>query len=198
MKSSNISSQINEIITSNLQVINDLNLISNEITQSIIQIEKCLKNNKKIILFGNGGSAADAQHIAAEFIGRFLLERKSYPAIALTSNSSTITALSNDYSFDISFSRQCECLVNSGDVVIGISTSGNSKNVLTALNISQKKGATTIGLLGNNGGKIKKSVNIPLVVKSSSTPRIQEAHRLIYHIICELVEKKLNENESKN
>lgn len=198
MKTNNISSQIDEIINSNLEVVNTLNQVSNEIKQTIIKIEKCLKKNKKIILFGNGGSAADAQHIAAEFIGRFLLERKSYPAIALTSNSSTITALGNDYSFDVSFSRQCECLVNSGDVVIGISTSGNSKNVLDALNTSKKKGAIIIGLLGNNGGKMKKLVDIPIIVKSNSTPRIQEAHRLIYHIICELVEKKLKENESKN
>lgn len=198
MTTKNVSSQIDEIINSNLHVVNTLNQISNEIKQTIINIEKCLKKNKKIILFGNGGSAADAQHIAAEFIGRFLLERKSYPAIALTSNSSTITALANDYSFDVSFSRQCESLVNSGDIVIGISTSGNSKNVLDALKTSQKKGAITIGLLGNNGGKMKKLVDIPLIVKSNSTPRIQEAHRLIYHIICELVEKKLKENESKN
>ena len=185
-------SEIDEILNSNLKVIKDLELITTEINQSINEITKCIKNKKKIILFGNGGSAADAQHIAAELIGRFNLERKSYPAISLTSNSSVITAIANDYSFDISFSRQCECLVNSGDVVIGISTSGNSKNVHDALIVSKKKGALTIGLLGNKGGIIKKISDISIIVNSNSTPRIQEAHRLIYHIICDIVEKKLN------
>jgi len=186
-------SEIDEILNSSFKVIKDLELITTEINQSINVITKCIKNKKKIILFGNGGSAADAQHIAAELIGRFNLERKSYPAISLTSNSSVITAIANDYSFDISFSRQCECLVNSGDVVIGISTSGNSKNVHDALIVSKKKGALTIGLLGNKGGIIKKISDISIIVNSNSTPRIQEAHRLIYHIICDIVEKKLNQ-----
>ena len=184
--------EINKILNSSLKVIKDLDSISDEINQSIKQIVKCIKNGKKIILFGNGGSAADAQHIAAELIGRFNLERKSYPAISLTSNSSIITALANDYSFDVSFSRQCECLVNNGDIVIGISTSGNSTNVKNALMVSKKKGALTIGLLGNRGGTIKKITDIAIIVNSNSTPRIQEAHRLIYHIICEIVEKELN------
>ena len=161
-----------------------------EIEKSIKIITECLKNNNKIIIFGNGGSAADAQHIVAEFIGRFLLERKSLPAIALTSNSSILTALGNDYSFNTIFSRQCEALVEKGDVVIGISTSGNSKNIEKGLTVSKKIGATTIGLLGSKGGRIKKYCNIPIIVNSSSTPRIQEAHRTIYHIICEEVEKE--------
>ncbi len=154
-------------------------------------IIECLKNNKKIIVFGNGGSAADAQHIVAEFIGRFKLERKSLPAIALTTNSSILTALANDYSFDTIFSRQCEGLVEEGDVVIGISTSGNSKNVKKGLTISKKMKATTIGLLGSKGGTIRKICDVVIIVNSSSTPRIQEAHRTIYHIICEEVEKAL-------
>jgi D-sedoheptulose 7-phosphate isomerase len=183
--------EINKILNSSLKVIKDLDSISDEINQSIKQIIKCIENGKKIILFGNGGSAADAQHIAAELIGRFNLERKSYPAISLTSNSSVITALANDYSFDVSFSRQCECLVNNDDIVIGISTSGNSTNVKNALMVSKKKGALTIGLLGNRGGSIKKITDIAIIVNSNSTPRIQEAHRLIYHIICEIVEKEL-------
>ncbi len=184
--------EIDEILNSSFKVIKNLDSITSEINQSINEIIKCIKNKNKIILFGNGGSAADAQHIAAELIGRFNLERKSYPAIALTSNSSIITALANDYSFDVSFSRQCECLVDNGDVVIGISTSGNSKNVQKALMVSKKRGAITIGLLGSNGGIIKKITDISIIVNSNSTPRIQEAHRLIYHIICEIVEKKLN------
>ena len=145
---------------------------------------------KKIIIFGNGGSAADAQHIVAEFIGRFKLERKTLPAIALTSNSSIITALANDYSYDTIFSRQCEGLVQKGDIVIGISTSGKSLNVKKGLTVSKKKGAITIGLLGNKGGIIRKICDIPIIVNSSSTPRIQEVHRMIYHIICEEVEKE--------
>ena len=155
------------------------------------KIATCLNNGKKIILFGNGGSAADAQHIAAELIGKFKLKRQSYPALALTSNTSIITAISNDFSFTSSFSRQCESLVSNNDVVIGISTSGKSANVRKALLVSKKKGASTIGLLGNGGGTIKKIVDAPLVVESNSTPRIQEAHRVIYHIICEQVEEIL-------
>jgi len=192
MNKKNQLCEIDEILNSSFKVIKDLDSISSEINLSINEIVKCIKNKKKIILFGNGGSAADAEHIAAELIGRFNLERQSYPAISLTSNSSIITALANDYSFDISFSRQCQCLVNTGDVVIGISTSGNSKNVQKALLISKKKGAITIGLLGNKGGIIRKVTDISIIVNSNSTPRIQEAHRLIYHIICEIVEKKLN------
>lgn len=188
----NQEKEIKKIIDSSLKSIKDLDQVFNEINESINIITKCLKNGNKIVLFGNGGSAADAQHIAAELIGKFNIERRSYPAIALTSNSSIITALSNDYSFDVSFSRQCESLVNKNDVVIGISTSGNSMNVKKALITSKKKGATTIGLLGNGGGSIKKITDISIIVNSKSTPRIQEAHRVIYHIICEMVEKKLH------
>ena len=168
-----------------------------EIEKSISTIIKCLKKGNKVVLFGNGGSAADAQHIAAELVGKFNLKRKSLPAIALTSNSSTITALSNDFSFETVFSRQCESLISKGDVSIGISTSGNSINIIKALITSKKMGATTIALLGNNGGKIKKHSDIPIIVESSSTPFIQEIHRMIYHIICEVVEKdvtKLSKN----
>ena len=119
------------------------------------------------------------------------------PAIALTSNPSTITAISNDFSFDVVFSRQCECLVSKGDIVIGISTSGNSLNIKKAIIVSKKKGATTIALLGNKGGIIKKHVDIPIIVNSSSTPYIQEIHRIIYHIICEITEKELTKHSKK-
>jgi len=164
--------------------------LSEEIEKSIIAITNCIKKGNKIILFGNGGSAADAQHIASEFIGRFQIKRQSFPAIALTTNS-VITSLANDYSYDVVFSRQCECLVKKGDVVIGISTSGKSKNVIKGLAVAKDHGAFTIGLLGNKGGLIKNIVDIPIIVNSSSTPRIQEVHRTIYHIICEIVEKNL-------
>ena len=192
----NVSNKINEkkidrIIISSSDLISNLTSLTPEIRKIVDKIATCLNNGKKIILFGNGGSAADAQHIAAELIGKFKLKRQSYPALALTSNTSIITAVSNDFSFTSSFSRQCESLVSNNDVVIGISTSGKSANVRKALLVSKKKGAYTIGLLGNRGGTIKKIVDAPLVVESNSTPRIQEAHRVIYHIICERVEEIL-------
>ena len=166
---------------------------SKPLIKSIIKssklISSSLKNKHKIVSFGNGGSAADAQHFAAEFVGRFQKERKSLPAIALTTDSSIITSLANDYSYDIVFSRQCESLVSKGDVILGISTSGNSKNVEEGIKTAKKRGAVTIGLLGGNGGTIKDVVDIPIVVESTNTARIQEVHRVIYHIICGIVEK---------
>jgi len=182
---------IKNTILSSAKIIEDLISNTKEIERSITLITECLNKKNKVILFGNGGSAADAQHIAAELIGRFKLERPSYPAIALTTDSSILTALSNDYSYDIVFSRQCESLVSPGDVVIGISTSGNSVNVKNGLTVAKNKEAITIGLLGNSGGDIKNMVDVAIIVNSNSTPRIQEAHRVIYHIICEHVEKNL-------
>jgi len=187
----NTQDRIRNYIFSSSDVIQDSLLLAPSIEKSIQAIVRCLKKGNKVVLFGNGGSAADAQHIAAEFIGRFKINRKSLPAIALSNNSSTITAISNDFSFDSVFSRQCESLISKGDVVIGISTSGNSLNVKKGINASKKNGAITIGLLGNKGGSIKRCVDIPLIVNSTSTPHIQEVHRVIYHVICEIVEKKL-------
>tara|TARA_B110000467_G_C18156548_1_gene387152 strand:- start:208 stop:765 length:558 start_codon:yes stop_codon:yes gene_type:complete len=165
--------------------------LTSEINATVDSIVNSIQNGNKLVIFGNGGSAADAQHISAELIGRYKLERKSFPAISLTTDSSIITSLSNDYSYDIIFARQCESLVLNGDVVLGISTSGNSLNVLEGLKTSKTKGAITIGLLGNGGGKIKSFVDIPVIVNSNNTARIQEVHRVLYHIICELVEKEL-------
>ena len=182
---------IEESILSRIDIIHNSTSLSNEIEESIQKIIECLKNQKKIILFGNGGSAADAQHIAAEFIGRFKKERNSLPAISLTTDTSIITSISNDYSFDNIFSRQCESLVNSGDVVIAISTSGNSKNIELGIKASKQNGALIIGLLGNNGGMIRELVDIPIIINSTDTAKIQEMHRIIYHIICDLVEKNL-------
>jgi len=154
-------------------------------------ITKCYQNGNKTVIFGNGGSAADAQHFAAELVGRFKLERKSLPSISLTTDTSILTSIGNDYGFDYIFSRQCESIVNSKDIVIAISTSGNSKNVINGVTTAKKKGAYIIGLTGNNGGNLKKFVDINLVVPSKSTPRIQEVHRILMHIICENVEKNL-------
>ena len=193
----NTQEKIRNYILSSSDVIHDSVLLAPSIEKSIQAIVKCLKKGNKVVLFGNGGSAADAQHIAAEFISRFKINRKSLPAIDLNNNSSTITAISNDFSFDLVFSRQCESLISKGDVVIGISTSGNSLNVKKGINTSKKNGAITIGLLGNKGGSIKRCVDIPLIVNSTSTPHIQEVHRTIYHIICEIVEKELVESSRK-
>jgi len=189
------SKKVNHMIKKTLEqsskIIADLYDLSDEINKTANLIITAINKNRKIIIIGNGGSAADAQHIAAEFLGRYKLKRKSIPAIALTSNSSTTTAIANDYGFSDIFSRQCESLVSKGDVVIGISTSGNSENVVKGLKTSSKNGGLTIGLLGNKGGKIKNIVDVSLIVKDTSIPRIQEAHRVIYHIICEIVEKEL-------
>jgi D-sedoheptulose 7-phosphate isomerase len=189
---------IQNAIKQSIDVISKIELDSKKIIKIVNQIINSIENGNKVILFGNGGSAADAQHIAAELIGRYLLERNSYPAIALTTDTSALTAIGNDYSFEDIFSRQCQGLVNKGDIVIGISTSGNSENVRKGLELSNKKGALTIGLLGNNGGKIKDIVDIDISIESKLTPRIQEAHRVIYHIICQMVEEELCKKEKNN
>ena len=189
--SKKINHMIKKTLEQSTKIIADLYDLSDEINKTANLIIAAVNKNRKIIIIGNGGSAADAQHIAAEFLGRYKLKRKSIPAIALTSNSSTTTAIANDYDFSDIFSRQCESLVSKGDVVIGISTSGNSENVVKGLKTSSKNGGLTIGLLGNKGGKIKNIVDVSLIVKDTSIPRIQEAHRVIYHIICEIVEKEL-------
>jgi D-sedoheptulose 7-phosphate isomerase len=193
----NIQEEIHKIFDESSNIIKISSTLSKEIEISVEQILRSLSHGKKIVIMGNGGSAADAQHIAAEFIGRFKMERTSIPAISLTTDTSILTSLGNDYSFDDIFKRQIEGLVNPGDVVIGISTSGNSINVKNALQLARKKNAKTIGLLGKKGGIIKKYADISIIVDSSSTPRIQEVHRLIYHIICELVEKKISEKNGK-
>jgi D-sedoheptulose 7-phosphate isomerase len=189
-----INDQIKKTITESSSIILNSTSLSIKIEESINEIIKCFKRENKIIVFGNGGSAADAQHIVAEFIGRFQKERKSLPGISLTTDSSIITSLANDYSYDIVFSRQCESLVSKGDIVIGISTSGKSKNVEEGIKTAKKKGAITIGLLGGDGGTIKNIVDISIVVPSTNTARIQEVHRVIYHIICDVVEKESIKN----
>ena len=187
----NTQEKIRNYILSSSKIVDSSIPLAPNIEKSIMAIVKCLRKGNKVVLFGNGGSAADAQHIAAELIGRFNINRKSLPAIALSDNPSTLTAISNDFSFDSVFRRQCESLISKGDIAIGISTSGNSLNVKKGINTAKKNGAITIGLLGNKGGTIKKFVDIPLIVNSTSTPHIQEVHRVIYHVICEIVEKKI-------
>ena len=181
--------RINKIFDDSIAVISESKKISTEIQKAVDLIINCYKNEGKIVVFGNGGSAADAQHLAAELIGRFQLERQSLPAIALTTDSSVITALGNDYSFDYIFARQCETLVKKEDVIIAISTSGKSKNVIDGIIVSRKNGARIIGLTGINGITMKKYVDVLLVIPSKSTARIQEGHRVSIHAICELVEE---------
>ncbi len=149
-----------------------------------------LKNGNKVILFGNGGSAADAQHIAAELTGRYKSERRGLPGIALTTDTSALTAIGNDYGYDRVFDRQVEALANKGDILIGISTSGNSANVINAFKIGQEIGCKTIGFSGRDGGEMNSLCDINLVVPSNDTPRIQEMHILFGHTICQLIDNE--------
>lgn len=179
---------IERLAREHIEVVHNTLSISIQIDRTAQIVNECLRRGNKILLMGNGGSAADAQHIAAEFVGRFKKERKGLPAIALTTDTSIITAVGNDYSFDSIFSRQIESLAVEGDVIIGISTSGNSPNIINGIDVAKKIGCYTIGLLGKEGGKLKKIVNLPVIVPSDNTPRIQEVHILIGHIICELID----------
>lgn len=151
-------------------------------------IIQTLKSKKKILLVGNGGSAADAQHIAAELTGRYKSERKGLPAIALTTDTSALTAISNDYGYERVFDRQVEALANPGDLLIGISTSGNSDNVISAFILAKELGCATLGMSGKSGGKMNEVCDLNLIIPSDDTPRIQEMHILIGHILCQAVD----------
>lgn len=153
------------------------------------EVTSCIKRGNKILLFGNGGSAGDAQHIAAEFTGRFVKERRSLPAIALTTDTSALTAIGNDYGYDRVFERQADGLAAKGDVLIGISTSGNSINVLKAFELGKERGCINIGLSGRDGGQMNNLCDVNIVVPSDITAHIQEMHILIGHIICTAVDQ---------
>ncbi|MBU4345806.1 MAG: D-sedoheptulose 7-phosphate isomerase [Candidatus Omnitrophica bacterium] len=159
-----------------------------EITQASID---CLKKNGKIILFGNGGSASDSQHIAAELIGRFKKDREALSALALTTNTAIITSVANDYTYDLIFAKQIEALGQNNDLVIAISTSGKAKNVVLGVKQAKKMGLKTVGLTGGDGGELAKLADISLIVPSRVTARIQEAHITIGHIVCEIIEQTL-------
>lgn len=163
-----------------------------EIEQIVNIIVSAYRKGGKVVLFGNGGSAADALHLAGELVGRLKLERQALPAIALTTNTSVLTAIANDYGYETVFSRQVEALVNKNDVVIAISTSGNSLNVIEAVKTAEMKGAQTIGLTGGSGGELAEVADLVLLVPSDDTQRIQEAHITIGHIVCEMVERELS------
>ena len=170
-------------------------LSSAELILTIVRVSQvlvnALKQGNKPLFFGNGGSAADAQHIAAEFVGRFAFDRPALPALALSVNSSCVTAIGNDYGFDLIFSRQLEALARRGDVAIGISTSGNSPNVLSAMATARKMELHTVALTGATGGQLSRKVDHCICVPSTETPRIQECHILVGHIISELVESEM-------
>lgn len=150
-----------------------------------------LASGGKVLVFGNGGSAADSQHMASELVGRFKKERKAIAAIALTTNTSTLTAIANDYGYDVTFTRQVEALGRKGDVAVGISTSGSSKNVLEAMRKAKSMGLKTIGILGADGGSIKDACDVAIVVSSKDTARVQESHITVIHILCEIIENEL-------
>lgn len=171
-------------------------LLEDEATLKLIEkaaekIAESYKRGGKTIFMGNGGSAADAQHMAAEFLGRYMLERKALPSIALTANSSAMTAIGNDYGYEKTFARQVEAWGGQNDIAIGISTSGNSPNVVEAIRYAKSKGIFTIALTGNKKCKLDSIADLCIKAPGSSTPRIQEMHTLILHMICEIVEKRL-------
>ena len=176
-------------------------LHSAEVVSTISKVSEiliqALKRGNKLLLFGNGGSAADAQHIAAELVGRFAFDRPALPAIALSVNTSCVTAIGNDYGYDRVFSRQLEALARPGDVAIGISTSGNSPNVAFALEIARKMELHTVALTGHTGGKLRNAVDQCIRGPSKDTPRIQECHILIGHILSELVEQEIFHEEGR-
>jgi D-sedoheptulose 7-phosphate isomerase len=171
-----------------LAMFNAISPLFTAISEVGIAMQSCIKNGGKILIMGNGGSAADSQHIAAEIVGRFKKERKGMPAIALTTDTSILTAVGNDYGYDYIFARQVEALCRPEDLVIGITTSGNSANVVRAIEAAKVIGATTVGLTGGTGGKLLSICDFNLVMPSAVTARIQEAHIFVGHTLCEILE----------
>ena len=187
-------SQITNLITASISV--KQQLLADEklmalVDKSINIITQAFKNGNKVLFCGNGGSAADAQHLAAEFSGRFYIDRPALPAEALHCNTSYLTAVANDYSYDLIYARLLQGIGNKGDVLIGLSTSGNSKNIIKAFEVAKQKEMITIGFTGTTGGAMKDISDLLINVPSTDTPRIQECHMLIGHIICQLVEEKM-------
>ncbi len=185
-----IKNQIQASIDTKQNILNDEVLMKTiaEVGQACVEL---YKNGKKTLLAGNGGSAADAQHIAAELVGRYGFDRPSIPSIALTTDTSNLTAIGNDYGYDKVFSRQMEGMGSEGDLFIGISTSGNSENIVNAINAAKAKGVTTVALVGRDGGEMARISDYAIIVPSNATPRIQESHILIGHMICDIIEKEL-------
>ena len=199
MGTSDFEQQVAQSIEASIEVKHRL-LSDEALISKLAKVSEVLRNalqqGNKLLLFGNGGSAADSQHIAAEFVGRFAFDRPALPALALSVNTSCLTAIGNDYGFDLVFSRQIEALGRPGDVAVGISTSGNSPNVLCGLNAAKEKGIHTIARTGASGGKLKSAVDFCLCAPSNDTPRIQECHILMGHVISELVERAIFHEKS--
>ena len=172
------------------ELLNNENLLKN-LEALVEEIVNAISNGHKLVLCGNGGSASDALHFAGEIVGRFIRERDAWPAVVLNADVATMTAIGNDYSYNDVFARQAQGHCQEGDILIGISTSGNSENVLRAVNMAKSKGSKTAALLGKDGGKIGKIVDYPLIVPCNITARVQESHILLIHIMCELAEKAL-------
>lgn len=179
-----------ELIEHQLVLSQVIETLDSKIAKAADLVVSTIQKGNKVLLFGNGGSAGDAQHIAAEFTGRFVKERRGLPAIALTTDTSALTAIGNDYGFDRVFERQVEALAKEGDLLIGISTSGNSPNVLKALSLGKELNCFTLGLSGRDGGKMNQYCDINIVVPSNTTARIQEMHILIGHLLCSVVDYK--------
>ena len=179
---------VGQRLENHFKVVQDMRKIMPEVASAGLRVRTALEKGRKILICGNGGSAADSQHMAAEFVGRFVKERQSLPALALTVDTSLLTAVGNDYGFDCVFSRQVEGLGQEGDVLIAISTSGNSANVVKAVKTAKEKGIYVIALTGENGGILAKESDLCLAVPSQVTARIQEMHIMIIHMICEVVE----------
>jgi D-sedoheptulose 7-phosphate isomerase len=188
-----IKSIISASISVKQQILNDEAMLQ-KISDAVDVITIAFKSGNKVLFCGNGGSAADAQHLAAEFSGRFYKDRKALPSEALHCNTSYVTAVANDYSYDVIYSRIIEGTGEKGDVLVGLSTSGNSKNIIKAFETAREKKITTIGFTGESGGKMRELSDFLFNVPSKDTPRIQESHILIGHIICQLVEEKLFQN----
>jgi D-sedoheptulose 7-phosphate isomerase len=176
-------------INAHINATNALDKLTEKIATSAKFCIDCLNSDGKILIFGNGGSAADAQHFAAELVGRYKSNRKGLAAIALTTDTSSLTSIGNDFGFNHIFERQVEALAKKGDVLIGISTSGKSKNVTNALKLGSNLGFVTIGLTGKDGGEMNQVCDINLIAPSEDTPRIQEIHILIIHIICQIIDR---------
>lgn len=185
-----INSLIGASIQTKQQIMHDGQL-QPVLASCVNAISEAFKQGKKVLFCGNGGSAADAQHLAAEFSGRFYKDRKALPAEALHCNTSYLTAVANDYSYDVIYARMIDGIGNEGDVVVGLSTSGNSKNIIQAFKVAKEKNMITIGFTGEGGGQMKEFSDYLLAVPSKDTPRIQESHILLGHIICQLVEEQL-------
>lgn len=183
-----IQKHIEDCIRVKKQLIKDSPEVIAQIAEEII---RAYRKGNKVLWFGNGGSAADAQHLSCELVGKFCIRRKVLESLALTTNTSALTAIANDYDFDEIFARQVEASVKPGDIVIGISTSGNSRNVIRGIEEAKRQGGITVAFTGATGGKVKGKVDYLVAVPSTETARIQESHIMIGHIICYLVEKEL-------